>query len=105
LAEKRGSLEGVRERGFKSEILNQKPFATVSEISHTLSIIRLPAQLSDDINGRPPMTIYPEFVGSLQDRRLHGAYAVAVKGARRNIHHTRMGGIDSVLAYVEELRF
>jgi len=26
------------------------------------------------------MTIYPEFVGSLQDRRLHGAYAVAVKG-------------------------
>mmetsp|Transcript_43699 Transcript_43699/g.70247 ORF Transcript_43699/g.70247 Transcript_43699/m.70247 type:complete len:380 (+) Transcript_43699:185-1324(+) len=52
----------------------------VSEISHALSIIRLPAQLSDDINGRPPMTIYPEFVGSLQDRRLHGAYAVAIKG-------------------------
>ena len=50
----------------------------VSEVTHTLSIVRLPERLSDDHMGLPPRTLFPEFVGSVQDGRLDGAHAVTV---------------------------
>ena len=40
----------------------------------------LPPRLSDNEMGQAPRTIYPEFVGSIRDGRLHGAYAIAVDG-------------------------
>ena len=52
----------------------------VSELSHTLVIIGIPDRLSPDFLGIPPPTTQPQIVGSLQDGRFHGAYAVAVKG-------------------------
>lgn len=48
----------------------------VSELSHTLSVVRLPGRLSNDLAGLPPTTIQPEFIGSLQDSWFQG------KGAR-----------------------
>ena len=53
----------------------------VSEMSNSLSVVVLPARLSKDFMGFEPPTIVPEFVGTLVDTRLEGAYAVAVNGA------------------------
>ena len=53
----------------------------VSEMSNSLSVVVLPARLSKDFMGFEPPTIVPEFVGTLVDNRLEGAYAVAVNGA------------------------
>ena len=52
----------------------------VADTTHTLSVMSLPPRLSDNEMGQAPRTIYPEFVGSIRDGRLHGAYAIAVDG-------------------------
>ena len=55
-------------------------FLQVSEMSNSLSIINIPRRLSRDFMGFLPPTIEPEFVGTLVDNRLEGAYAVGVNG-------------------------
>ena len=52
----------------------------MSEMSNSLSIINIPRRLSRDFMGFLPPTIEPEFVGTLVDNRLEGAYAVGVNG-------------------------
>ena len=49
-------------------------------MSNSLSIINIPRRLSRDFMGFLPPTIEPEFVGTLVDNRLEGAYAVGVNG-------------------------
>jgi len=55
-------------------------YSQVSEMSNSLSIINIPRRLSRDFMGFLPPTIEPEFVGTLVDNRLEGAYAVGVNG-------------------------
>ena len=49
-------------------------------MSNSLSVVVVPARLSKDFMGFEPPTIVPEFVGTLVDTRLEGAYAVGVNG-------------------------
>jgi hypothetical protein len=54
-----------------------------SEMSNTLATVALPPTISRDFQGIEPATVEPEFIGSVVDERLEGAYAVAVDATYR----------------------